>query len=321
VEYLAAVPREVLRVRKVLRRVRLAHAQSVQVEEHRADAGSTGQVGRDRDAKVIAKRKRASIEGTMVEYAHRDAVRYLVGPVGQLPLDVRGIEAERAARQVPVEAAHGAGTRVGLEDRRPEPRVARLATRPAVEPQANGIADVLVVRLGEVLLEEFARDLRAQAQIRAQQAVGLVGEARVSVLLDQLGVRRAAPALLHRVARCVGNLPDLVGLQMPERVLGVVALANRTELPQQLFQASFDALVAQQPSFVALELRECEQHEQRLVGSAFGTALPRVESAEALQQFHARQFGHRAHHSARPRRLARVAIVCALPPPPSRPPR
>lgn len=73
------------------------------------------------------------------------------------------------------------------------------------------------------------------------------------------------------------KLPNPIGLQVPERQLGVRCLSRRTEVAQERSQLRVDIFEQHEPVITALKSRERQQQKQRLVRRAFIASLPYVD--------------------------------------------
>ncbi len=79
------------------------------------------------------------------------------------------------------------------------------------------------------------------------------------------------------------DLPQAIGLQVPEWVLGPGS-ARWAKVFQQTAGAFLDAHERYQAIFTALECRQGVQKEQRLVWGPFFTPVPDVDGGEAVEE-------------------------------------
>src|SRR5262249_47096818 len=149
----------------------------------------------------------------------------------------------------------------------PECWVALAAGDGRLQREADRVEDVLVQRLGEVLLEDAAGDGGDQARIGGKGSLGGAREFSPDVVRAQGGGPGGGVAALEGQSGRRVDGPHAVALEPPVGLLGVVRLPWRPEFPQkggQLRLRLAECHILQ----VTLPAAEGVEDEQRLVRRA-----------------------------------------------------
>ncbi len=177
----------------------------------------------------------AQVECLMVQGTEAKAVFYSVWTVVRVPMNMSGLQADRAAIEARVEAAHCALIPIGTEHELAE-RAVTTASRSLlswrVEVESRSSQDVFMQARWKVCVEHLMAQCTHEIGIGAQGDVDTRREAaRTGAQFSQKGA--VVPLTRLQVLRA-WDLPQVVSLQVPKRILWIVRTATRAEVGQQL---------------------------------------------------------------------------------------
>ncbi len=120
-----------------------------------------------------------------------------------------------------------------------------------------------------------------QLALVSKQRIDIGFETAASVVLfhdstrDVLGLFAMGNGGLEFFA--LGQVPNPIGLQVPERQFWMSRFSRWPKVTQKPGQLCVDVFKQHEPVVAALKARECEQQQQRLVRRALVAALPHVD--------------------------------------------
>lgn len=196
------------------------------------------------------------VEGSMVQDAQREPVPDVVRASGGVPLDVCGVERHQVVLDPDVEVTDSATSLVRGQDGMTEVRVpvaTQLLADLNVPVQPHRVADGLVERRCEVTVEDSLRGGLDETRVALQEPMYRLRQSPMHGQIGQLAVRRSgcAPAL-DSCQFLIRDLPELVGTEMPEGELRMVAPPLRAETPQQVAEAITDVQFVESQALLAL---------------------------------------------------------------------
>jgi len=174
----------------------------------------------------------------------------------------------------------------------PQDQVAEIgvpeATLDVDDPgHADGVEQILVDRDREVVVEQAGDDGVDEGGVASQALVERLGEAAVGVdRADRGDPGIVAPGGLVEVGlerSPLRDLPEAVGLEVPERVLGA-GLAGRPEVREELAESQLEVGEGDEARLAPLQPGELVKQQERLVRGSLSPAPPHGDAGETLDQ-------------------------------------
>jgi len=218
-----------------------------------------------------------------MQHAQRDAVLDHCRPTVGVPANVRGLHPDHRAVEQRLEPADRAAILVGPEDLLAEAGRPGLALGSALrcEVESGSFSDLVLQRLGKVLLENRPAEFGDQHGTTLQEPLDRLGKATLEMQLARQRDEGRMAATSSRVL-AARNLPQAISLQMPEGIEGVRCLARRAETFEQRLETRLGLDEVGQPRCSGLDPPQRVKQQQRLVWRSSLAPLPGAQVRNRL---------------------------------------
>lgn len=239
---------------------------------------------RNHDFQVVGEGERAPVKKLVMKRAEGQAVDFRVRPPGLMPFDVGGFQGHRKMVDADIESADCATIFVSPKDSVAKSRVpGAVGGCGRCHVDTDGLENVFVNGVGEVGVQQLLNDFPDDRRLLSEFPENRFREATGDIILKKFCFFGIPAACQMKVFR-VSDLPDLIILESPEGIMGIVGFPIRAEFLKKPGQFSIHLFIGNEPIFVPKHTPQSIQGQKRFMRRSFAAAFPEGEIAEFLFQ-------------------------------------